>query len=163
MLESPYDERRFKVSRPSCISQPREMVNVFFVLMKNMSTSEGIERALVRLRQRYDVFGGLTSEPKIAKIRTGPRVAMSVASLKAFNEDLNTLEVYAHAHDELDKLSGQLMLDTANQLPGVLKRRFFFYLLYLSSIHEKAMYRYVLGGESALAWELPFPGHLSST
>ena len=48
---------------------------------------------------------------------------MSVASLKAFNEDLNTLEVYAHAHDELDKLSGQLMLDTANRLPGVLKRR----------------------------------------
>ena len=25
------------------------------------------------------------------------------------------------------------------------------------------MYRYVLDGESALAWELPFPGHLSST
>ena len=40
---------------------------------------------------------------------------------------------------------------------------FFFYLPYLSSIHEKAMYRYVLDGESALAWELPFPGHLSFT
>ena len=38
-----------------------------------------------------------------------------------------------------------------------------FYLPYLSSIHEKAMYRYVLDGKSALAWELPFPGHLSST
>ena len=37
-----------------------------------------------------------------------------------------------------------------------------FYLPYLSSIHEKAMYRYFLDGESALAWELPFPGHLSS-
>ena len=35
---------------------------------------------------------------------------------------------------------------------------FFFYLPYLSSIHKKAMYRYVLDGESALAWELPFPG-----
>ena len=40
---------------------------------------------------------------------------------------------------------------------------FFFYLPYLSSIHDKAMYRYVLDGKSALAWELPFPGHLSST
>ena len=28
----------------------------------------------------------------------------------------------------------------------------FFYLPYLSSIHEKAMYRYVLDGMSALAW-----------
>ena len=40
---------------------------------------------------------------------------------------------------------------------------FFLYLPYLSSIYEKAMYRYVLDDESALAWELPFPGHLSST
>ena len=40
---------------------------------------------------------------------------------------------------------------------------FFFYFAYLSSIHEKAMYRYVLDGMSALAWELPFPGHLSFT
>ena len=39
----------------------------------------------------------------------------------------------------------------------------YFFLPYLSSIHEKAMYRYVLDGKSALAWELPFPGHLSST
>ena len=39
----------------------------------------------------------------------------------------------------------------------------FFYLPYLSSIHEKAMYCYVLNGKSALAWELLFPGHLSST
>ena len=85
-----------------------------------VSISKRIERALDSLRQRYGVSGGLTSESKIAKIRTRPRVAMSVASLKAFNEDLNTLEVYAHAHDELDKLSGQLILDTANRLPGLL-------------------------------------------
>ena len=39
----------------------------------------------------------------------------------------------------------------------------FLYLPYLFSTHEKAMYCYVLGGKSALAWELPFPGHLSST
>ena len=28
--------------------------------------------------------------------------------------------------------------------------------LFLSSIHEKAMYRYVLDGKSALAWEIEF-------
>ena len=37
-------------------------------------------------------------------------------------------------------------------------RKIFFYLPYLSSIHEKAMYRYVLDGKFALAWELPFSG-----
>ena len=57
---------------------PGEMVNLFFT---PMSTSKRIERALHSLRQRYCVFGGLTLEPKIAKIRTGPRVVMSVASL----------------------------------------------------------------------------------
>ena len=128
MHESPYDERRLEVLRASCIGQPREMVNLFFAPMRNISTSRRIERALDRLRQRYGVSGGLTSEPKIAKIRTGPKVSMSIASFKAFNEDLNALEVYAHAHYELDNLSGQLMLDTANRLPGVLKRRYLDYL-----------------------------------
>ena len=80
-----------------------------------------------RLRPRYGVSGGLTLEPKVAKIRTGRRVAISVASLKAFNEDLNTLKVYAHAHDELDKLFGQSMLDTPNRLPGLLKRKYLDY------------------------------------
>ena len=51
-----------------------------------------------------------------------------VALLKAFNEDLNTFEVNAHAHDELDKLSGQLMLDTTNRLPGILKQKYLDYL-----------------------------------
>ena len=46
---------------------------------------------------------------------------------------------------------------------GKLTTKHFFYLLYLSSIHEKAIYRYVLDGKSALARELPFSGHLSST
>ena len=124
MYKSPYDERRLEILKASCIGQHREMVNLFFSPMRNISTSKRVERALDRLRQRYGVSGGLISEPKIAKIRTGPRVAMSVASLKAFNKDLNTLKVYAHAHDELDKLFGQLMLDTANRLPWVLKRRY---------------------------------------
>ena len=126
--ESPYDERRLEVLRASCIGQPREVVNLFFAPMKNMNTSRRIERALDRLRQRYGVSGGLTSEPKIVKIRTGPRVAMSAALLEAFNEDPNTLEVYAHAHNELGKLSKQLMLDIANRLPGVLKRKYLDYL-----------------------------------
>ena len=47
--------------------------------------------------------GELTSEPKLRK--SGPRVATSVTSLKALNEDVNTFNVYAYAYDELDKLS----------------------------------------------------------
>ena len=47
---------------------------------------------------------------------------------------------------------------------NVCKCKSFFYIFpYLSSIHEKEMYRYVLDGMSALVWELLYPGHLSST
>ena len=48
--------------------------------------------------------------------------------MKSFNDDLNTLEVYAYAHDEYHKLSGQLLIDTANRLPNTLKRRYIDYL-----------------------------------
>ena len=42
-------------------------------------------------------------------------------ALKSYNEDLNTLEVFAYAHDEVEKLSGQLLMDVSNRLLGVLK------------------------------------------
>ena len=96
--------------------------------MKNLSTSERVEKAIARLRERYGVLGGLITEPEIVRIRTGSKVVDTVASLKAFNEDLNTLEVFAYAHDEVEKLSGQLLLDVAYRLPGVLKRRYLDYL-----------------------------------
>ena len=118
MDESPYDERRLEVLRASCVGQPREMVNLFCAPMKNMSAAQRIEKALDHLRQRYGVSGGLTSEPKIIA-----KIAFKLTSLKWFNDDLNTLEVYAYAHDEYHKLSGQLLIDTANRLPNTLKRR----------------------------------------
>ena len=40
-----------------------------------------------------------------------------------FNEDLNTLEVFAYAHN-----FGHLLIDTANRLPSLLKRRYLDYL-----------------------------------
>ena len=128
MDESPYDERRLEVLRASCTGQPSEMVNLFCAPMKSMTTSQRIEKALDGLRQRYGVSGGLTSEPKIMAIRHGVKVSFNATSLKLYNEDLNTLEVYAYAHDEYEKLSGQLLLDTANRLPNVLKRRYLDYL-----------------------------------
>ena len=67
--------------------QPREMVNLFCVPMKNVSRSTRIEKALDRLRQRYGVSGGLTSEPKIIAIRNGPKVLSDLNSLKMYNED----------------------------------------------------------------------------
>ena len=132
MDESPYPERRFGVLRASCVGQPREMVNLFFAPMKAMSTSHRVEKALSRLKERYGVPGGLTSEPKVKAIRYGPKITFGTASLKAFNEELNLLEVFAYAHDEVGKLSGQLLLDTANRLPNFLKRR---YLDYLTKIN----------------------------
>ena len=84
--------------------------------------------AVDHLRQRYGVSGGLTAEPEIIEIRHGAKITSNVSSLKQFNEELNTLEVFAYAHDEFEKLSGQLLLDVANRLPGVLNRRYFDYL-----------------------------------
>ena len=128
MDESHCNERRLEVVRASCVDQPREIVNLFLAPMKNMSTSQRIEKALDRLRQRYGVFNGLTAEPKIIAIRNGPKVTFNVALLKAFNDDLNTLEVFAYAHDEVEKLSGQLLLGAASRLPSVLKQRYLDYL-----------------------------------
>ena len=96
--------------------------------MKSITTSQRIEKALGRLRQRYGVSGGLTSEPKIITTRNGSKVAFNASSMKMYNEDLNTLEVYAFAHDEVNKLSGQLLIDTASRLPNLLKRRYLDYL-----------------------------------
>ena len=128
MSESPCSERHLEIIRASYIGQPRELVNLFFAPMKNLSTSEWVEKAIARLRERYGVLGGLITEPEIVRIRTGSKVVHTVALLKSFNEDLNTLEVFAYAHDEIEKLSGQLLLDVANRFPGVLKRRYLDYL-----------------------------------
>ena len=128
MEESPIEERRLEVLRASCVGQPREMVNLFCAPMKNMSTAQRIDKALDRLRQRYGISGGFSSEPKVRAVRHGPKVSFNATSLKSFNEDLNTLEVFAYAHDEVEKLSGQLLLDTASRLPNILKRRYLDYL-----------------------------------
>ena len=63
----------------------------------------------------------MTTETQIIDIRLGPRVGFNTALLKSCNEDLNTLEAFAYAHDEVKKLSGHLLLDVANGLPCVLK------------------------------------------
>ena len=110
------------------MGQPREMVNLFCAPMKSMTTALRIEKALDRLRQRYGVFGCLTPEPKVKAIRNGAKGAFNSPSLKMFNEDLNTLGVFAYAHDEVHKLSGQPLLDTAGRLPNLLKRRYFDFL-----------------------------------
>ena len=87
---------------------------------------------LDRLRQRYGVSGGFTLESKVRAIRYGPKISFNLNSLKLFNEELNLLEVFACAHDETAKLSGQLFFDTTNRLPNILKR---WYLDYLDKLH----------------------------
>jgi len=42
-------------------------------------------------------------------VRNGPKVSFTLTSLKMFNEDLNTLEIFAYAHNEVYKLSGQFV------------------------------------------------------
>ena len=125
MAESPFGERRLEVLRASCVGEPWEMVNLFFAQFKNMTTQQRIDRAWERLRQRYGVPSGFVSEPKVAEVLNGPKVTRTVLSLKSFNVDLITLEVFAYGHNQVEKLSGQLLLDTANRLPANLKRRYF--------------------------------------
>ena len=83
-----------------------------------MSTNQRTVKATDCLRQRYGVSGGLTSEPKVVAVGKDPKVAFNSTSLKLFNQDLNVLEVFAYAHNEVEKLSGQLTVDTASRLPG---------------------------------------------
>ena len=79
------------------------------------------EKALDRLRQRYGVSDGLTSEPKICAIRNSPKVFTDLNSLKMYSEDLNTHEILPwHTTHEVEKLSGQLFFDTASRLPHAL-------------------------------------------
>ena len=93
--------------RTACVGQPREKVNLFCAFLKSMTltTALRIEKAFDRLRQCYSVSSGLTSEPKVIAIRHGAKVNFTVSSLKMYNEDLNTLEVFAYAHDVCNKLS----------------------------------------------------------
>ena len=70
MSEIPCSERHLEILRASCVGQPRKLVNLFFVPMKNLSTSERVEKAIARLRERYGVLGGLITEPEIVRIRT---------------------------------------------------------------------------------------------
>ena len=128
MAESPCQERRLEILRASCSGQPRETVNLFLAPMKSVTTSDLIEKALDRLRQRYGVSGGLTTEPHVIEIRNGEKVTYNVSLLKAYNEHPNTLEVFAFAHDEFGKLPGQSLMNVANRLPGVLKIRYLNYL-----------------------------------
>ena len=48
--------------------------------MKNMITTQRIEKAFDRLRQRYGESSGLTSEPKVIAIRHGVKVNFTVFS-----------------------------------------------------------------------------------
>ena len=128
MRESICSERHLEILRASCVGQPRAFMNLVFPSMKILSTSERVEKAIERLREKYGVTGGLITEPEIVKIRAASRVAHIVASLKIFNQDLNSLEVFAYVHDEIKKSSGQLLLNVANRLPGVLKRHYLDYL-----------------------------------
>ena len=107
-------QRKLEVLRLACVGQPREMMNLICAPMKSVTTAQRIEKALDRLRQRYGVLSGLTSKPRVIAIRHGAKVNFTASSLKMYNEDLNTLEVFAYAHDEYNKLFGQLLLDTAN-------------------------------------------------
>ena len=76
MSESLCSERRLEILRASCTGPPREMVNLFLGPMKSLFTSERIEKALDRLRQRHGVSRGLTNELQIIiiNIRRGSKV-----------------------------------------------------------------------------------------
>ena len=91
MNEMPLEERCLKVLQASCVGQPREMVNLFFASLRNITSSQRIKRALDRLHQKYGVSIRFVSELKVIEFCHGHKVIKSTASKKAFNEELNTL------------------------------------------------------------------------
>ena len=56
---------------------------------------------------------------RVIVVHLGAEVNFTASSLKMYNENLNTLEVFGYAHGEYNKLSGQILLDTANHLPSL--------------------------------------------
>ena len=93
------------------MGQSHEIVNVFSLQMKNVtSMSSRTAKALEWFGQKYGVSGGLTPKLKIIAIQNGPKVLNHLNSLKMYKEDLNTLEIFAVAHDEAENLSRQLFL-----------------------------------------------------
>ena len=125
--------------------------------MKSMSTLQRIEKASSRLQQRYEVTTGFTSKPKVKAVRYGRKVSFNSSTLKMFNEDLNALKVFAYAHDEPGKLSGQLLLDTAGRLPIILKRRYLDYLdklgLDMSQPGFESLCKFIVHGIAMMAFE----------
>ena len=119
-----FEERRLEGLRASCEGQPREMVNLFCAPLKSSYTAQRIEKPLGRLRQRDGVSGGFPPELKMRVVRHRPKVLLNVPRLNHLMEDLNTLEVFSYGHDEAEKLSGQLLPDTASRLPNILKGRY---------------------------------------
>ena len=92
---SPHQDQWLEISRATCVSQPREMINLFFAPFKSMTTEQrmdrldrigmdryGYDRALDRLRQRYGVSSGFLSEPKVLEIPKGSKITHSITSLK---------------------------------------------------------------------------------
>ena len=93
--------------------------------MKAMTTSQRIE-GVGAFEGEIRCFRW-TSESKEIKIRHGHMIFFNASSLKALKEELNLLEVYTYAYEELEKLSGQLTLDTANRLSNFLTKRYLDY------------------------------------
>ena len=88
--------------------------------------------------------------------------AASVDQRTGFKAGIGYL-AHLHYDSTIDSRDFTVHKECFRAINSLRKNDFFFYFPYLSSIHEKAMYRYVLDGKPALAWELPYPGHLSST
>ena len=70
------------------------MINLLLASIKNMSTSQRIEKTVDGLRQRFGVSCDLTTEPQTIAIRNGPKVIFNSTLLQSLNEDLNTLESF---------------------------------------------------------------------
>ena len=92
-----------RYSLASCVGQPRETIKLICTQMKNMSTAQRIEKALDRSRQRYGISGSFSSEPKRRAFCYGSKVSFNTTLLDSFNKDLNTLKIFAYAHDEVEK------------------------------------------------------------
>lgn len=125
MIRDCHNGNPLEILRAACQGVPREIVSQLNYPMPGLSEDQRIEKAIARLRLRFGAINGFLSERKIQDIRRSPKIAnLNVASLKAFQEQLDLCEVYARAHGQMSKLDGKLVFEMTSKLPVYAKRKY---------------------------------------
>ena len=178
LLQENLPEQKIDIQKHSCLALLCEAPHFLDKLISRCSSWQRLQRVCAWILRFKDSI--LLTESENTAIMTKPKVRVSQNLITCLSlEEISKAEMliisylqHKYYKEEMDDLSKGKLARTSSSLIKLslfIKNGFMHvggrlkFLPSLSSIHEKAMYCYVLDGESALAWELPFSGHLSAT